>query len=165
MFLQIARTETDAAKADINPPRFIAADMHALPLLDQSADTIISHHTMNYSEDVAQLLDAGAQQCPAPRQRVSSSPCVNVVGMRSASKHLQAPVSTYRGRWTDRQFHVRNSASSSQEWFDALPDCGFQVTLSQQLDANEKWNNDSPVQTPRSKLFAQTMHADCLPAF
>lgn len=170
LFLQIARTETDAAKTDTDSPsRFIAADMHALPLLDQSVDIIVSRHTMHYSEDVAQLVQELSRVLRPEGKLIS---VFNVVEMRSASKYLEAPVST--DRWYplfidfgDRQFQARNCATSSQDWFDALADCGFQVTLSQQLDANEKWDN-SKVQYEHhevANLFAQTIHADFLPAF
>ena len=90
----------------------------------------------------------------------------NVVEMRSPSKYLEALVSS--DRWYplfidfgERQFHARNCASSSQEWLDALADCGFQVVLSNQQDANDKWDNKKAQYKHHeaANLFAQTTHA------
>ena len=49
-FIDIARKSFAGSNS---PTQFLAADMHALPLGDNSVDILISRHCLHYSEDFA----------------------------------------------------------------------------------------------------------------
>lgn len=159
LFLKIAR---DAA-AGPGCSRFLEADMHALPLETSSVDIIISRHTLHYSESVHGLVEELGRVLRPGGQLIA---VFNVVEMKSGSSYLEEPVKSERWfplfiDFGERKFTARNCASSSQEWRGALDASGFQTTLSQQLDASDKWNN-SEVQYKHhdvADLFTQTFHA------
>jgi len=158
LFLDIAR-----ASAGPTPSRFIAADMHVLPLDTNSVDIIVSKYTFHYTEDVQGLV---RELCRVLRPGGQLLAVFNAVEMKSSSPYLEAPVSL--NRWYpvfldcgERQFTAKNCASTSQEWRDALAACGFAITFSQQLDGNDKWDNEV-VQYQHHRpadLFTQTLHA------
>lgn len=162
LFLNIAG---DAAGPGCS--QFIEADMHALPLETSSVDIIISRHTLHYSESIQGLVQ---ELCRVLRPGGQLIAVFNVVEMKSGSPFLEAPVALERWfpifiDFGERKFTARNCASSSQEWHDALDAGGFNITLSQQLGASDKWNN-SEVQYKhhdKADLFTQTIHAH-LPA-
>jgi len=159
-FIDIARKSFAGSNS---PTQFLAADMHALPLGDNSVDILISRHCLHYSEDVRSLVEELSRVLRPGGQFICA---FNVVEMKSASRYLEGPVASERWfplfiDFGDRQFSAHNCASSSQEWFDALEACGFEIGFAKQFESNDKWNN-TEVQYKHhalANLMTQSVHA------
>ena len=160
-FIDIARKAFSGSNS--TTAQFLAADMHALPLEDNSVDILISRHCLHYSEDVRSI---AAELSRVLRPGGQFIGVFNVVEMKSESRYLEGPIASERWfpvfiDFGDRQFSARNCAASSQEWFDALEACGFEIGFAKQFDGNDKWNN-TKVQYKHhalANLMTQTVHA------